>query len=28
MMGSHLLNLALRLLLEIVALVALGTWGW
>jgi len=27
-MGSHPINLALRFLLEIAALLALGVWGW
>ena len=27
-MGSHPLNLALRFLLEVSALVAMGVWGW
>lgn len=27
-MGSHPLNLALRFLLELAALVAMGFWGW
>lgn len=27
-MGSHPINLALRFLLEIAALVSLGIWGW
>jgi hypothetical protein len=27
-MGSHPVNLAVRLLLEIAALIALGRWGW
>jgi hypothetical protein len=27
-MGTHPVNLALRFLLEMVALVALGLWGW
>ena len=27
-MGSHPLNLALRFLLELVALFGLGAWGW
>ncbi len=27
-MGSHPINLAVRLLLEIVALLAIGFWGW
>ncbi|MFH4969501.1 YrdB family protein [Gaetbulibacter sp. M240] len=27
-MGAHPLNLALRFMLEIIALVALGLWGW
>ncbi len=27
-MGSHPLNLAVRFLLEIAALVAMGYWGW
>ena len=27
-MGSHPLNLALRFLLELAGLVALGDWGW
>jgi hypothetical protein len=27
-MGSHPVNLALRFLLEIAALIALGYWGW
>jgi hypothetical protein len=27
-MGSHPINLALRFLLEIAALVAIGYWGW
>jgi hypothetical protein len=27
-MGSHPLNLALRFLLEMAALVAIGMWGW
>jgi hypothetical protein len=27
-MGSHPANLAVRFLLELVALVALGRWGW
>ena len=27
-MGSHPLNLAIRFLLELTALVALGIWGW
>ena len=27
-MGSHPLNLALRLLLEMAALIAMGYWGW
>ncbi len=27
-MGSHPINLAVRFLLEIAALVALGHWGW
>lgn len=27
-MGSHPINLAVRLLLEIVALLSVGMWGW
>ncbi len=27
-MGSHPLNLAIRFLLEIAALIAVGVWGW
>lgn len=27
-MGSHPLNLALRFLLELIALLAIGMWGW
>lgn len=27
-MGSHPINLALRFLLEIAALLAMGAWGW
>ena len=27
-MGSHPLNLAIRFLLEVVALVVIGIWGW
>lgn len=27
-MGSHPLNLTLRFLLELVALIAMGYWGW
>jgi hypothetical protein len=27
-MGSHPLNLTIRFLLEVLALVALGVWGW
>ncbi len=27
-MGSHPINLGVRLLLEIYALLAMGTWGW
>ncbi|MCL4119782.1 UNVERIFIED_CONTAM: hypothetical protein GTU68_028553 [Idotea baltica] len=27
-MGSHLINLAIRFLLEIVALISIGAWGW
>lgn len=27
-MGSHPINLALRFLLEIVALISVGVWGW
>ncbi len=27
-MGSHPINLALRFLLEMIGLVALGVWGW
>ena len=27
-MGSHPLNLALRFLLELAALIAIGFWGW
>ena len=27
-MGSHPINLALRFLLEIAALIAMGVWGW
>ena len=27
-MGSHPLNLALRFILEIIALLAVGLWGW
>ncbi len=27
-MGSHPINLALRFLLEIIGLAALGVWGW
>jgi len=27
-MGSHPLNLALRFLLELAALIAMGYWGW
>jgi hypothetical protein len=28
MMGSHPINLAIRFLLELAALLAMGVWGW
>jgi hypothetical protein len=27
-MGSHPINLAIRFLLEVVALTSMGMWGW
>lgn len=27
-MGSHPINLTIRFLLEIIALISIGTWGW
>jgi len=27
-MGSHPINLAIRFLLEIIALISIGAWGW